>query len=201
MINQMFPLYDIKGNDNLTGKILIASPNASLNEMFHQSLVYLISHDKKGAKGLIFNHLISDISLKSIEQIFRKQLDTKIKNSSFFPLYLGGPVSPDIGFVLHTKEYQKDTAFESTNHLTVSSNVEILYDIEKGSGPKKSLLIMGYTGWKAGQLEEELEENYWIIMEGNEDFIFTKNNESKWKSALNHLGIDHGLFAPFLGYC
>lgn len=197
----MLLLYDMQGKDNLAGKILIASPNVSLNEMFHQSLVYLISHDKKGAKGLIFNHLISDISLKSIEQIFRKQADTKIKDPSSFPLYLGGPVSPDVGFVLHTKEYQKKTSCESTNHLTVSSNIEILYDIAKGSGPKKSLLIMGYTEWKAKQLEEELEENYWIIMEENEDLIFNKNHEIKWEAALNHLGIDHGLFAPFLGYC
>ncbi|AGJ02825.1 UPF0301 protein [Rickettsia prowazekii str. Breinl] len=85
------------------------------------------------------------------------------------------------------------------NDLAVSSNLEISEDIAFGKGPKNSLFIVGYTAWKPGQLEEELEKNLWLVMDCSKEFIFAENPENKWHNALKHLGIDEIYFSSQIG--
>ncbi|MDP5020837.1 MAG: YqgE/AlgH family protein [Rickettsiaceae bacterium] len=172
---------------NLTGKILIASPFAMEGNVFHKSLIYVIKHTDEGSVGLIFNHPINNAPANTLF----KKIDSKINTEDLnLDIHLGGPVEVERGFFLHTDEYNKNLLFNpAQSNLAVSSNAQILQDIANGTGPQNSIFIIGYTGWSAGQMEFELENNLWLIAEPNHDLIFLENSEEKWSKALAMLGI------------
>jgi putative transcriptional regulator len=179
--------------DNLSGKVLIATPYM-LDGIFNKSLVYMLSHTAEGAMGLIFNNLVSHIEIKS----FFKISDDQVGNI-MMPIYLGGPVEHDRGFFLHSDDYNENLLLKFQNHLAVSSNPQIPHDIASGNGPKNSLFIIGYTSWKAGQLEAEIKDNLWIITDCDKDFIFSGRPEHKWHNALQNLGIKESHFTSRMG--
>lgn len=172
---------------NLTGKILIASPFAMEGNVFHKSLIYVIKHTSEGSVGLIFNHPVNNAPANTLF----KKIDTNINTDNLnLDIHLGGPVEIERGFFLHTGEYTKNLLFNpADSNLAVSSNSQILQDIADGTGPQKNIFIIGYTGWSAGQLEFELENNLWLIAEPNHDLIFEENPKDKWGKALATLGI------------
>jgi len=176
---------------NLSGKTLVATPHVITKGIYHKSLIYMLSHTEEGAIGLIFNRLVNHIDLKSFFKIKNDETTSPV----MVPIYLGGPVEHEKGFFLHSTDYDKNLLLDFNNDLAVSSNVEISEDIVFGKGPKNSLFIVGYTAWKPGQLEEELEKNLWLIMDCGGEFIFADNPESKWHTALKHLGIDEAHFS------
>jgi len=181
--------------DNLTNKTLIASPYM-LDELFDKSLIYMLSHTAEGAMGLIFNHFVDHTAIKSFFNI----VDDKIDEHLTMPLYLGGPVEHQRGFFLHSDDYNKNLLLKCPNNLALSSNPEISYDIAHGNGPKNSLFIIGYTVWKSGQLEEEIKNNFWIVTDSDQEFIFSEHPESneypdnKWRQALENFGIKKSHF-------
>ncbi|OZG32290.1 YqgE/AlgH family protein [Rickettsia endosymbiont of Culicoides newsteadi] len=179
--------------DNLSGKVLIATPYM-LDGIFNKSLVYMLSHTAEGAMGLIFNNLVNHIEIKS----FFKISDDQVGNI-MMPIYLGGPVEHDRGFFLHSDDYNENLLLKFQNHLAVSSNPQIPHDIASGNGPKNSLFIIGYTSWKAGQLEAEIKDNLWIITDCDKDFIFSGRPEHKWHNALQNLGIKESHFTSRIG--
>ncbi|WP_250311138.1 YqgE/AlgH family protein [Rickettsia endosymbiont of Oedothorax gibbosus] len=179
--------------DNLSGKVLIATPYM-LDGIFNKSLVYMLSHTAEGAIGLIFNNLVNHIEIKS----FFKISDDQVGNI-MMPIYLGGAVEHDRGFFLHSDDYNENLLLKFQNHLAVSSNPQIPHDIASGNGPKNSLFIIGYTSWKAGQLESEIKDNLWIITDCDKDFIFSGRPEHKWHNALQNLGIKESHFTSRMG--
>ncbi|AFE53963.1 YqgE/AlgH family protein [Rickettsia typhi] len=180
---------------NLSGKTLVATPYVITKGIYHKSLIYMLSHTEEGAIGLIFNRLVNHVDLKS----FFKIKEDKITSQVIVPIYLGGPIEHEKGFFLHSRDYNKNLLLDFHNDLAVSSNLEISEDIAFGKGPKNSLFIVGYTAWKPGQLEEELEKNLWLVMDCNKEFIFADNPENKWHNALKHLGIDEMYFSSQIG--
>lgn len=182
---------------NLSGKILIASPFVLFGDMFYKSVIYVLSHSAEGSVGIIVNHLVNHMAYKSI---FKTSGDPDVASSEYvLPVYLGGPVEVDRGFLLHSDEYTKNLLFTFKDNLAVSSNTEILKDISQGSGPRNSIFVIGYTGWEAGQLEFEIENNFWVVSEYDHELIFSFENECKWKNALIRIGIDNSHFVPQLG--
>ncbi len=187
--------------EELTGKFLISSPYSFSSDVFNKSLIYLISHSEKGAMGLIINHLVNKLPANSLLKLFK---DDAFKSSELvLPVYLGGPVEQERGFVLHTGEYNKNLLLRvgKEEELAISSNIEILRDIASGSGPERSLFVLGYTGWDPGQLEDEIENNMWIVSDSSKDLIFNESSENKWGAALYKLGIDDTSYAPHVGNC
>ena len=188
--------------DNLSGKILIASPFVLFGDVFHRSIIYVLSHTKDGSVGLIVNHLVNKVKFKALFQIIKNNsFDNNKKDDLTIPVYLGGPVELERGFFLHSNDYDKNVLFNFHDNLAVSSNIEILEDIYAGIGPKDSLFVIGYTGWEAGQLELELENNLWIISDYDQSLIFSNSPEQKWHKALDHLGIANTCFASKAGHC
>jgi putative transcriptional regulator len=116
-------------------------------------------------------------------------------------VHMGGPVEPERAFFLHSGEYDKNLLFKFQDNIAVSSNTDILDDILVGKGPQKSMFFVGYTGWAAGQLEDEMEDNFWIVSDFEQGLIFTQENEDKWRIALQRLGIEGDCFNPNIGYC
>lgn len=188
---------DSQDFSNLSGKILIASPHVDCGEVFHKSLIYLLSHTQEGSIGLIVNYLVNHTPLNTLFKIINDQTVSEL----ILPVYLGGPMDLERGFFLHSVDYDKNLLFKFQDHLAVSSNTEILRDIAAGIGPKKSLFIIGYTSWGAGQLEAELENNLWIASNYDQELIFSEEFAEKWQLALARLGINDLFFGSMLGYC
>jgi len=136
---------------------------------------------------LIFNHPVNNAPANTLF----KKIDTNINTDDLnLDIHLGGPVEVERGFFLHTGEYTKNLLFNpADSNLAVSSNSQILQDIADGTGPQKNIFIIGYTGWSAGQLEFELENNLWLIAEPDHDLIFEEKPKDKWSKALATLGI------------
>ncbi len=183
--------------ESLAGKFLISSPYAFTNDVFNKSLIYVMSHSESGAIGLIVNRLAQKLSANAVLKLFKDDND---QSELIMPVYVGGPVEPERGFVLHTPEYNKNLLLQSDGNLAVSSNIEILRDIAHGHGPANSMVVLGYTGWAAGQLESEIERNMWIISNSSNDIIFS-DSEDKWSVALNKMGIDDASFTSQAGHC
>lgn len=183
--------------DGLSGKVLLANPHSKLNDLFNKSVIYMIAHSKEGAIGLIINHFVNHLPFKSL---FKHLEQEKELNDFQLPIYFGGPMDPEKGFVLHSKDYQKDILFEAPQDLVVTSNLQIVKDIAAGSGPRQHMFVMGYTGWQENQLEEELNSNYWIIADSSHDLIFNLNHKDRWQAAINKLGINPNFYSSHLGH-
>jgi putative transcriptional regulator len=185
--------------EDLTGKLLIASPYSMLNEVFNKSIIYVVSHNSSGALGIIVNRLVNKVNYQTTIRMFKDENDGSAE--IVMPVHIGGPVEPERGFILHTAEYDKNLLLKFPDNLAISSNVEIIKDIAKGSGPANSIFVLGYTGWFTGQLEEEMKNNLWLVSECDQQILFSKESDKKWYAALDRMGISDSLFAPEIGHC
>jgi len=184
---------------NLTGKILIASPYTMEDNIFYQSIVYIVHHSDQGSVGFLVNRLIKNPPVNSLFKKAEFKLDLNMLN---LKIHIGGPLELERGFFLHSAEYNKNLLFKLENsELAVSSNIEILKDITSGSGPKHSIFAIGYTGWGAGQLELEIQNNLWLLSEPDYDIIFGDDHTTKWSNALAKLNIDDTGFVPYVASC
>lgn len=184
---------------DMTGKVLIASPFAMEGNVFHQSLIYVIKHAEDSSVGLIFNHPVNS---SPNEALFRK-VDESIKIGDLdMDVRIGGPVELERGFFLHSDEYDKNLLFQpSEGNIAVSSNPQILDDINVGKGPKDKLFIIGYTAWAPGQMEFELEHNLWIVSEPDNKLIFHTEAQEQWHEALKSAGVAEQEFVPTAARC
>jgi putative transcriptional regulator len=181
--------------ESLAGKMLVANPYCSFGDIFDKSIIYIATHTEDGALGLIVNKSISKLGLKKLYRINDNSLSDMEKS-----ILIGGPVEPERSFVLHTGEYSKNITFAKNGEIAVSSNLEVIRDILGGKGPVKSTIILGYTGWGLGQLEEEIENNYWLIVDADPSLIFSDDNNFKWVSALEKIGVESSYFTSQMGH-
>ncbi len=180
---------------SLVHKCLIATP-AIKDPLFASSLVYMCEHNEKGSMGLVVNHQTSQI----LQDIFN-QLDIECHDDSINhqPVFIGGPVQLEQGFVLHTTagSWQKSIEVSSGIHLT--SSIDILQAIAENTGPKEYLVILGFSGWASGQLESELHQNSWLTSASSAELLFHQNSEDKWQMAFDTLGFDISKLSPVSG--
>ena len=176
-----------KNYHSLQGKFLISSPNIN-DSVFKKSLIYIISDNEEGSMGIIVNKPAQRFNLTSF-------LGENIKNVIQQPqIYYGGPVELDKGFILHTNDYKSDkNHIKLDNGLILSSDFSTIKKIALGSGPSKSILALGYTGWSSFQLQAELKKNDWFELNLDTNIIFSKNHEKKWDHAISKLGINKEL--------
>lgn len=194
-----------KDFSDLSGKILIAAPYAMEDNVFHQSMIFMVDHTSSGAAGFIFNRPLKNMPNDSLFTKINEELAIPDVN---LELHVGGPMNLQRGFFLHTTDYNKNLLYQSKDDMIgLSSNTEIIDDIAKDSGPEKIIFIVGYTCWEPGQLEFEIENHLWIVSELNLNIIFNDipNADNvtniKWKMALSQLGINTAEFIPSLGKC
>ena len=160
---------------------LIAMPSQE-DSIFSRSVIFLCEHSADGAMGIIINRLLS-IKLTSIlEHLAIDITNPAIKD---VPVYMGGPVSQESGFIIHTP-YRDD---ELNEDLVISASKETLTDIAQGNGPEHYIVTLGYAGWEAGQLETEINRNDWLLVPYEKEIIFTTLLEKRWQKAIELLGI------------
>lgn len=205
--NNFLGVVDLSGGKsitNLPGKFLVAPAYSRLNDMFDKSIIYILDHSSKGAVGVIVNRLINKISFNKIIDILRDKdadydNDLYLNKKVALSLYAGGPVERDRGLVLHTKDYQSNALFGSETAFSVSSNIDVFRALLCNKGPKKSLFVMGYTLWEGGQLEDEIQNNFWNVAECSEDIIFMEDNDAKWRNMSTGLNTSFSVLAPSFG--
>jgi putative transcriptional regulator len=164
----------------LTGQFLVATPEMG-DPRFRETVILMVRHSKDGAMGLIVNRPAGDQKLARILQDLGDSGEGVTGN---LPLYLGGPVQPELGFILHTTDYRRAGIIDVNGTVAVTATKEIIRDIAAGNGPKKFMLIFGYAGWGPGQLEGELKRNSWYTTPFDLSLIFEMDRDRVWERAV-----------------
>lgn len=187
---------------DLTNQFLIAMPGMA-EEMFAGSVIYLCEHTPQGALGIVVNKPV-DIKLGDLFEKVDLRLDRPELAEA--PVYFGGPVQTERGFVLHEPLGGEGEAGGYGSSLTVpdglqmTTSKDVLEALSLGAGPKKVLVALGYSGWGAGQLEEELGRNGWLNVKADPAIIFDTPVEQRYARALALLGVDPGMLTQEAGH-
>lgn len=186
---------------DLTNQFLIAMPGMG-DGTFAGTVVYLCEHTEKGALGLVINKPI-DIKLKNLFEKVELSLDRE--DLADAPVYFGGPVQTERGFVLHehtgdTEESPYNSTLKIPGGLEMTTSKDVLEALASGAGPKRVLVTLGYSGWGAGQLEEELSRNGWINVRAEPGIIFDTPVDQRYDKALSLLGIDVRMLSQEAGH-
>ena len=164
----------------LTGQLLVASPSMG-DRRFEQAVILMVRHDREGALGVRINRPLEERSVASLLESLGEK-DTAALTGTV-RIFAGGPVQPEMGFVIHTDDYHRPRTIDLDAHLAVTSNRDILRDIGTSQGPAKSLIAFGYAGWRAGQLEGEIEHGAWVTAPADARLVFDLDREKVWEEA------------------
>ncbi len=180
----------------LNGKCLIATPGFE-DDFFKEALIYICSHNKDGALGFVINKPIEDISFQDIAKDL-VNIDTQAPN--YANILNGGPLDKIRGFVLHSTDYMADDSIAIDKKIAISSSLSIISDIAKNQGPKKNMVVLGHASWSAGQLEEEIKNNFWQIIDCDDELLFNTPIADKRLKAFERLGLSPERLSPICGH-
>ena len=169
----------------LTGQLLIAMPTLH-DSWFDRTVIYICSHDEEGAMGLVINKENEDVSGQEIAE----QLE--LPNSEDPKLGIlrhGGPVEEQRGFVLHSTDFEQETTVKVADGFSLTATVDILKMISTNQGPQSFIVALGYSGWGAGQLDQEIQQNSWLSVDADQSIVFSPNLDKLWTKAIGKLGI------------
>ena len=182
--------------DNLTGHFLIAMP--SLNDgFFNQAVTYMCEHDESGSFGLIINQE-TNIPLKQV--IKEMKIESTAGYDEDKPVFIGGPVEQGRGFILHRPAGNWSSSLIVNNDVALTTSKDILQAIANNEGPADCMVALGYAGWSAGQLEQEMADNTWLSCPADEQIIFSTPTEERWKAAAKLIGVDLSLLSNDTGH-
>jgi putative transcriptional regulator len=192
------------GPGYLDGQILVAMPVMD-DPRFERSVIYLCAHSPEGAMGIIVNRPAGSIDfpglLVQLDIIKRADQIKLPETAETMKVLRGGPVDTGRGFVLHSSDFFiEDATLQIDNGVCLTATVDILRAIAKGSGPKHAILALGYAGWAAGQLENEIQRNGWLHCDADADLIFGADADEKYMRALRKIGIDPGMLSAEAGH-
>lgn len=172
----------------IRGQLLVAMPDMG-DPRFARSAVYVFSHDAQGAMGFIINKPEPELQLGSILE----NLPTTVQKSglSRMPIFIGGPVENDHGFILHTSEFLVENSIVLPGSaLAMTQTLDILVSSAAGKGPRQMRLLLGYAGWAAGQLEAEIQANAWLVAPYDEALVFDEAADTIYDRSLRSIGVD-----------
>ena len=168
---------------SVKNNFLIATEKMNDNR-FEKTVIAMLENDEGGAWGLVINKPMGSIPLAML--IDPSLSNTPEEREKLYGIniliFWGGPVEVKKIFVLHSSEYQSEST-KNYEDISISQDYNILLDIAENKGPKKSLVILGYSGWGSGQLEGEMERDHWILSDLDHNIIFDKDSKEKWKEA------------------
>lgn len=191
-----FSVNTAKSGDCLRDHFLLAMPRLS-EGIFSQSITYICEHGESGAMGIVINQPLD----LSVSEIFEHLQISTQRDFSEMPVMAGGPVQMDHGFVLHRYcDKTWEASVKITSEITLTTSRDILRAIATGNGPSDHLIALGYAGWTAGQLEQELAENSWLTLPGSSDIIFSTPADQRLEAAAAQLGIDMNLISGQAGH-
>lgn len=176
---------------------LIAMPTLD-DPIFKRSVTYVCEHNEEGAMGIVINHPLSVSVADLLEQLeISYDEASPVARSNVIS---GGPVQHDRGFVLHTAKPGYHSSLKLADDLMVTTSKDILLDLTTERAPTKFLLALGYAGWTAGQLEQEIADNSWLIIPADTSIIFDLGHAEKWQKATARLGIQPWQLTAAVGH-
>lgn len=181
---------------NLTNHFLLAMPNMA-DPNFGGAVVFIAEHSAKGALGLVINRPM-ELDLQSLFE--RIDLKLEIAPLAASPVYFGGPVQTDRGFVLHEPLGTWNSTVSVGDSLGLTSSKDVLEAVALGTGPQRMLVTLGYAGWGPGQLEDEIARNAWLTVEADPDVIFETPVAQRLARAYGLLGIDPAFLSSAAGH-
>lgn len=170
---------------------------AMTDDNFARSLVYVAEHNEDGALGIIINRPL-ELSVK--ELLERVEIPPQTPGLDEAPVFFGGPVQTDRGFVLHRPLGEWQSSLQVTPEIALTSSKDILTSLAETGQPKDVLISLGYAGWGAGQLEEELAQNGWLTVEADPRIIFDVEAGERLDAAIHLLGIDFANLSDVAGH-
>ncbi|MBA3676210.1 MAG: YqgE/AlgH family protein [Sphingosinicella sp.] len=178
----------------LTGQLLLAMPGIG-DPRFEKAVIAMCVHDEAGALGIGLGRLVPRIGLHSL----LNQLDIAPGLAPDVPIHLGGPVEPQRGFILHSLDWGGQDSVQVSDRWTLSATLDILRAIAEGKGPSRWVVALGYAGWGAGQLEQEMCGNGWFATPGSEALLYDCDVDSRWATAFQGAGVDTRLLTADFG--
>jgi len=170
---------EVSGRTSFAGQLLIASP--SLRDPFDHAVIMIARHDHTGALGIVINRPITRRPIATVLAALGADA-TGVTDSVL--IFLGGPVSPNVAFALHSTEYHGSHTLDIDGHVALSDAAEVLRDLGVGHGPKQSLIAFGYAGWAPQQLDDELARGAWVAAPENPALVFDTDRAKVWTDAL-----------------
>jgi len=181
---------------NLTNHFLIAMPNM-VDPYFARTLTFICEHNEQGALGVVVNRPI-EMTLGNLFERLNVPLVSEIHLRE--PVYFGGPVQTDRGFVLHQPVGKWQSTLPVRDRVGLTTSKDILEAAGQGGGPEKMLVTLGYSGWAADQLENEIRQNAWLTVEAKAAIIFDVPAEERLPAAMQLLGIDFATLSEEAGH-
>lgn len=180
---------------NLTHHFLIAMPNMA-DPNFNRTLTYICDHGEQGAMGVVVNRPIG-LDLSTLFEQIGLSLPERLQKQS---VYFGGPVQTERGFVLHTPPQIFSSTLTVNEVVSLTTSKDVLEAVSQGAGPNKFMVSLGYAGWAAGQLEEEIKQNAWLSVGADPNVIFDMAPEQRLPAAMRLLGIDFARLSEEAGH-
>ena len=180
----------------LVGHFLVATPQMN-DPQFHQAVIFMCKHDKQTAMGLILNKPKLNFTFSNLVEKL-SFINPRFEQNRI--IYTGGPVENNRGYILHSEDHLMPDSVKITDDIALSMQIDMISEIADGVGPAQFKIMLGYTGWAAGQLEQELRENMWIHVPAFPEIIFTDKTDSIWKNALGYCGFSASNLSPQSGW-
>jgi putative transcriptional regulator len=165
---------------SLTGQLLIAAPTIG-DPRFAHTVILMVRHDKEGALGIVINRPVGERSIAALLEATGHD-DTDV--AGILRVFAGGPVQPELGFVLHSAEYRRAETVDVDGRVAMTASRQVLLDIGHNQGPEKSLFALGYAGWGPGQLDGELARHDWFTTPEEPKLVFDDDREKLWEDAM-----------------
>jgi putative transcriptional regulator len=166
---------DVSGRTSFAGQLLIASPD--MRDPFDHAVILMAQHNRDGALGIIINHPIDSRPIACVLKALGGITDS-------VRLFLGGPVSPNVAFVVHSADYHRPDTVDIDDRVALSDATDVLRDIGLGKGPAKSLVALGYAGWAPSQLEDEIARGAWVTVPEDPALVFDDDRTKVWTDAM-----------------
>ncbi|TVR98945.1 MAG: YqgE/AlgH family protein [Rhodospirillales bacterium] len=181
---------------SLAGQLLIAMPGMP-DPRFEKTVVYMCAHSNDGAMGLVINRALEAITFPALlEQLGIEPATPEVER---IRVLSGGPVETGRGFVLHSRDYRRESTVMVGRGVALTATIDILRSIADGSGPRRHVMALGYAGWGPGQLDSEIRANGWLNVEADDDLVFDADIASKWDRAMAKIGIDPRMLSDTAG--
>ncbi|NQZ14846.1 MAG: YqgE/AlgH family protein [Alphaproteobacteria bacterium] len=190
---------DDTDNTYLSGKLLLAMPHMG-DPRFHKAAILVCAHDEKGAMGIVVNHTLPGLEFGNLLEDLEIQSDIHLPESlSNIPVMCGGPVEIARGFLVHGDDFKQNDTIEIEKGLNVTGTLDAIEAMVDGSIPSHLIFALGYAGWTAGQLEQEIKDNVWMVTPATSSLIFDTQTDQLWDVAMSTIGIDPHLLTEQSG--
>lgn len=195
-MKDMVSIESTRSETTLSGQLLVAMPHME-DPRFARTVVYVCAHSDDGAMGLVVNRLIDSMRFDAL--LDHLNLETSLPAPDL-PVHFGGPVESSRGFVLHSGDFIQESTLMIDDDVALTATTEMLEAIANARGPKRCIMALGYAGWGAGQLDQEIQDNGWLLVPADHQLVFGRDNDAKWEGAMTKLGIDLSFLSSQAGH-